>query len=109
MIKEEKEISKIKNKLFNLKAMIPGTLSKQWNVCGNAGCKCKDSKQPVKHGPYYQLSFSLKDKSSSFFVKEKDLDEVRKCMEQYKQFKKLNIELTQAYIELARKKGIKRS
>ena len=88
--------------------MLPGSVSEQWNVCGTPGCKCKNKRHPIKHGPYYQLSFSVKGRSSSFFVKKKDLAEVHKRIQQYKQFTQLNMELTQAYVDLARKNGFTR-
>ena len=64
MTPEKKRIVQIKEKLFNLGPVLPGSLSQQWNVCGSAGCQCKDPKHPIKHGPYYQLSYTLKGKSS---------------------------------------------
>jgi len=49
----------IKDKLADLGPIHPGSLSEQYNVCGTPGCRCKDPKNPVKHGPYYQLSYSV--------------------------------------------------
>jgi len=108
MTKEQKRIEQIKQKLLKLGPMLPGSISEQWNVCGTPGCKCKSKKKPIKHGPYYQLSFSVKGKSSSFFVKKQDLAEAYRCTKRYKRFKKLNIELTKAYVDLARKNGFTR-
>jgi hypothetical protein len=36
---EERQIQKIKKQLVALGAMLPGSLSEQWNVCGTPGCK----------------------------------------------------------------------
>ena len=105
-MKEEQEVQQLKEKLINLGPMLPGSISEQWNVCGTPGCKCKDRDHPVKHGPYYQLSFSIGGKSSTMFIKKKDLPEVRKRMKRYHQFKLLNKELVQAYVQLTRKKGL---
>lgn len=109
MTKEESTIKRLKREILSLGPMLPGSISKQYNVCGKAGCKCKRTKNPVKHGPYYQLSFTLAGKSSSFFIKQKDLSEVRRRIERFKVFKQLIIELTQAYIALVRKKSFERS
>ncbi len=109
MKEDHGKIEQIKQKLLNLGPMLPGSISGQYNVCGSPGCKCKRKKNLIKHGPYYQLSFSLKGKNSSFFVKKQDLGEVRKRTQRYKQFKKLNMELIRAYVELARKNGFTRS
>jgi hypothetical protein len=102
----EKRIERLHHKLSSLGPMLPGSISEQWNVCGTPGCACKQTKNPVKHGPYYQLSFSVKGKSSSMFIKKEDLAETRHRIEQYKKFKELSFELIQANVELARTNGI---
>ena len=66
----------------------PGSLSTQYNVCGSPGCKCK-ADPPVKHGPYYQVSYTRKGKSSTKFVKKEDLPEVRKQLKNYERMKLL--------------------
>jgi hypothetical protein len=106
-MKPEIEIQKLKSEFMNLGPMLPGTLAKQWNVCGTTGCRCKDPKRPLRHGPYFQLSFSISGKSSSFFVKKEDLGEVRIRIKRFQRFKKLMNALTQASIQLARQKGFK--
>ena len=42
--------------------MKPDSINEQYNVCGSPNCKCKDKKNPQKHGPYYYLSFTFKGK-----------------------------------------------
>ena len=104
-MKEERKIEQVMAKLAKLGPMIPGSISEQWNVCGTPGCQCKDPVKPVKHGPYYQLSFTAGGKSSSMFVKKEDLAEARRRLKRYKQFKVLNVELVQAHIALTRRIG----
>jgi len=106
MTAEKNRIIQLKERLFNLGAVLPGSLSKQWNVCGSPGCKCKNPVRPVKHGPYYQLSYTLKGKSSTVFVKKAALREVRARMKRYKEFRKLCDALVEAYIVDFRKHGI---
>ena len=108
MTEEQKNVNRLKRALANLGNMIPGSLSEQWNVCGNPKCKCKDPEKPVKHGPYYQLSFSIKGKSSSFFIKKEDVPEVKRRIKRYKRFKELCVEITRAYVDLARKEGFRK-
>jgi len=98
-------IAKIKNKLLELGDMLPGHISEQWNVCGVAGCRCKDVKNPKKHGPYLKLGYSVNRKSSSMFIREEDLVEAQKRIERYQEFKELNMQLIEAYVDLARKVG----
>lgn len=85
--------------------MLPGSISQQFNVCGTPGCKCKTPKNPQKHGPYYQLSFSIKGKSSSFFIKKEMLAEARRRVKRFQDFKQLSIELAQASVDWVRKHG----
>ncbi len=108
MTREERRIECLTGKIAKLGAMIPGSISEQWNVCGTPGCQCKDPDKPVKHGPYYQLSFTAGGKSSTMFVKKKDLTEARRRIKRYQQFKALCTELVQAHIALTRKAGFDR-
>lgn len=106
MTVEKKRVAQLKERLFSLGAVLPGSLSKQWNVCGSPGCKCKNPVRPVKHGPYYQLSYTLKGKSSTVFVKKAALREVRARIQRHKEFRKLCDALVEAYIHDFRKHGI---
>ncbi len=103
----KKSTTKIKEALHALGPMLPGSISTQWNVCGKKGCKCKDPDNPKKHGPYYQLSFSIAGKSSTMFLKRDELAAARKCIARYQRFKELNVKLIAAYVEEARRKGAK--
>jgi hypothetical protein len=105
-MKEEQKVQRIKRQLLALKPMLPGSLSEQWNVCGSPGCKCKNPQRPVRHGPYYQLSFSVKGKSSTLFIRPEDVPEARRRIQRYQRFKKLVMALTQAYVDLARKQKL---
>lgn len=109
MTREERKVQQVRDKLSKLGPMLPGSISEQWNVCGTPRCRCKDAKNPVKHGPYYQLSFTVGGRSSTMFVKKKDLPEVRLRITRYLQFKTLCSELIHAYVALARKTGFERS
>ena len=101
-------IEQLKQKLLSLGPILPGSISEQWNVCGTPGCKCKDTVHPKKHGPYYQLSFSIGGRSSSMFIKKEDVVKVRKRVKRYQVFKKLTMELVQAYVDLSRTEGFGR-
>jgi hypothetical protein len=78
----EIEIEKIKQELLSLGDLRPGSLSKQYNVCGNPKCRCKDD-PPRKHGPYYQLSFTRKGRSKTKFVKKGHVETARKQLKNY--------------------------
>jgi len=72
-------------------------LSEQYNVCGTPGCHCKDPKNPRRHGPYYQLSYTWRGKSSSRFVRPEQVAKMRRKVENYKRFR----ELVNEWVDLA--------
>ena len=82
--------------------MRPGSLSKQYNVCGNPTCRCKDPKNPRKHGPYYQLSYTHKGKSTTEFVKKDMISEVRQQIRNFREFKKLIEEWVDLSVKIAK-------
>ena len=84
----QRQIEKVKCDLTALGDLRPGSLSTQYNVCGSPGCRCKAT-PPVKLGPYYQVSYTRKGKSSSKFVKKEDLLAVRKQLKNYERMKLL--------------------
>lgn len=100
-----KKIAKLQEKLMNLGPILPGSLSEQWNICGKKDCRCKAKTKPQKHGPYYQLSYTVNKKSSSLFIKKEDLGEVKKRMSNYKTFKILNTKLLSLWVKEARERG----
>jgi hypothetical protein len=95
-----------KEALKALGPMLPGSISTQWNVCGKPGCRCKDPDRPRRHGPYYQLSFSVGGRSSTMFFKREELAAVRECLRRYRRFKELSTQLVAAYVEQARRVGV---
>lgn len=83
------KIAKIKQEINSLGTdLLPGILTQQYNVCGKPNCRCK-AQPPQKHGPYYQLSFTRKGKSSSQFVKQQDLPLVRQQVRNYQRLRTL--------------------
>src|SRR2546421_2072605 len=97
----EKRIQIIKQQISKLGDLRPGALSKQYNICGNPNCRCK-ADPPVKHGPYYQISFTRHGKSSSQFVREEDLTEVQQQLENYRLLRQLVDEWITLSAELSR-------
>lgn len=100
--KKLKRIETIKEEIRTITEMRTGSLSEQWNVCGKSGCRCKDSENPKKHGPYYQLSYTRHRKSSSEFVSKEDVVRVRKQLSNYKTFMVLKDEWIDLSIEISR-------
>ena len=96
----ERRIEQVKRELTGLGPMHPGSLGEQYNVCGTPGCRCKDPKSPQKHGPYYQLSYTWRGKSSSRFVRPEQVEEMREKVANYKRFRELVNEWVDLAVEL---------
>ena len=95
--KLEAKIDQVKAQLQNQGPMRPGSISRQFNVCGKRGCRCKDPKHPRRHGPYYQLNYVYRGKKTSRFIRKEVLKQVRTELSNYKSFRKL----TEQWIGLA--------
>jgi hypothetical protein len=97
----EAKIATIKAALAALGDLRPGTLSEQFNVCGNPGCRCKAT-PPRKHGPYHQVSFTWQGKSHTQFVRREDVPAVRRQLRNYQRLRTLVDAWISAGLELSR-------
>lgn len=93
----EEQIRSIKAQLQSLGPMRPGSLSRRYNVCGQAGCRCKDPHNPRRHGPYYQLQYTHAGKKLTEFVRDQNVKTVRRQLATYKQFRRL----VECWVDLA--------
>jgi hypothetical protein len=93
-------IQKIKQRIAALGDLRPGVISQQYNVCGNPSCRCKAT-PPIKHGPYYQLSFTWKGKSSTRFVRDAERTQVQKQLDNYHQLRELVDQWVSLAVELS--------
>jgi uncharacterized protein DUF6788 len=97
----DKRLAEIKAELAALGPLRPGSLSQQYNVCGNPRCRCK-ADPPQKHGPYYQLSYTFRGKSHSDFVRRDALPQVQAQMRNYHRLRALVDEWIALSLEQAR-------
>jgi hypothetical protein len=111
----EAQIEKVKAELLKIGEMRPGSLSQQYAACQKKGCKCVDPVRPHKHGPFHQLSYSHRGKSTTQFVRPQFVSQVRKQLAAYKKFKELTekwvamaLELSKLKMEEARSSASKR-
>jgi hypothetical protein len=106
VIKEQRKLlarlEKIKFEISEIGEMRTGSLTEQYNVCGQQNCKCKDKENPQKHGPYYQLSYTRYKKSTSEFVSKDRVASVRQHLSNYKLFMSLKDEWIDISIQLAK-------
>ncbi len=99
--KLQQRINQLKAQLGEIGPMRPGSLSRQYNVCGKPGCRCKDPTRPRRHGPYYQLNYVYAGKKTSEFVRPQNLKPLRTQLANYKRFRRL----TDQWIGLALKQA----
>jgi hypothetical protein len=84
----EAQIGKVKQQLAELAELRPGTLTRQYTVCGSPGCRCK-ANRPQKHGPYYHLSYTRHGKGGTRLVKKEDVTLVRTAVANYARLRRL--------------------
>jgi len=70
---------------------------RQYNVCGKPGCRCKDPKNPRRHGPYYKVSYVYRGRYSSRFVPRDQAKAVRAELANYKRLR----DLTEKWVGLS--------
>jgi hypothetical protein len=93
----DKKIEKIKNEIQKIDLMRPGSLSRQYNVCGVEKCRCKDELRPKKHGPYLNLNYVHQGKKKTQFIRNPFAKSIERQLRQYKKFR----DLSQQWITLA--------
>ena len=85
----DKKISRLKRQLLKLGPLHPGSLSRQYHVCGKPGCKCVDPHQPRPHGPYTKLTYAFHGQFRCLFVRAESLKDVAALVAAFKTFRKL--------------------
>lgn len=100
----QKRVEQIKAALRQVGEMRPGSLNQQWTVCGRSGCRCQDREHPQKHGPYYQLSYVHKGKSTTQFIQKQLAPMVRCQLKNFKTFKKLTAQWVDLSLAIAKQK-----
>ena len=86
--------------------VLPGGVREQYNICGKKNCRCKDPENPVRHGPYTVLSWTVSGQGSSMAVDPGDKASVEEMVERFKTLKRLVNELALGYVDGLRAGGI---
>ncbi|NLE68420.1 MAG: hypothetical protein GX608_13460 [Lentisphaerae bacterium] len=97
----EREIGRIKRALLALGTMHPGSVSRQYQVCGKPGCRCMDDQKPRRHGPYHKLSYVHRGRPVCRFVRAECAADLSARLETYKTFRTL----TDRWVELSIRQG----
>lgn len=82
------QISVVKREMAQLEMLRPGSLSRQFNICGSPGCRCKAT-PPQKHGPYYHLSYTRNGKGGTRSIPKDDVPTIRTALANYARLKRL--------------------
>ena len=90
---------KILTRISEILDILPGKITRQYNVCGTPNCKCKRKENPEKHGPYHYLSFTFKGKGRTMGIPVEMVKEVEKRNENFKEMKSLIEQLAEISIE----------
>ncbi len=103
---KKKEIRSLLQEITSLEGILPGSVSKVYNVCGKKECRCKDKKNPQKHGPYNLLSYTVAKKSSTKFIKDEDLPSTLDMQQNFRRLREIVQELSLAYMGLIKDEGV---
>jgi hypothetical protein len=105
----DEKILQLKNQLSKLGPLHPGSLSRQYQVCGKPGCKCMDPQQPRPHGPYSKLTYVYHGKFTCRFVRAGSVKEVLALVAAFKKFRQLTDEWIALAIQRAQLGPLERS
>jgi hypothetical protein len=97
----DEKILRLKHQLLKLGSLHPGSLSRQYQVCGKRGCKCMDPQKPRPHGPYSKLTYVYHGKFTCRFVRAGSLKEVTALVAAFKAFRHLTDEWVALAIQRA--------
>ena len=100
----ERRIAAVKAALVGLGDLHPGSLSRQFNVCGKPGCRCKDPRHPRRHGPYYQLNYVFRGKKTSLFIPRDQVSQLQAQLANYKSLRRSTDQWIGLAIQMARLK-----
>ena len=100
----EERIAVLKARLMRLESLHPGSLSKQYNVCGKPGCRCKDPRYPRRHGPYYQLNYVFRSMKTSRFIPRQAVAQLRRELVNYRILRRSTEQWTALALQIAQLK-----
>ncbi len=88
--------------------LLPGGVREHYNVCGKSGCRCKDPENPVLHGPYLVLSWTLAGNGSSITIDPRGKAAAEKMVSRFRKAKELVNDIALEYANELRKHGVQK-
>jgi hypothetical protein len=95
-------IAQIQQQLLALDSMRPGSMTRQYRICGSPNCRCVDPTHPRRHGPYYQVNYVYAGKKTAYYVQPADIKTVRRELANYKKFRRLITRWIGLTVQIAR-------
>jgi hypothetical protein len=105
----DEKILELKQQLLDLGPWHPGSLSRQYQICGKPGCKCCIPQRPRPHGPYSKLTYVYHGKYTCRFVRAESVPEVSALVARFKTFRQLTDKWIALAIERAQAGPLKRT
>lgn len=105
----DEKILRLKHQLLALGPLHPGSLSRQYQVCGKPGCKCCDPTKPRPHGPYTKLTYVYHGKFTCRFVRADSIPEVTALVAAFKTFRQLTDDWVALSIQRAQSGPLQRT
>ena len=87
--KLEAEIDDIRRNLVALGPIHPGSVSLQYQTCGNPNCRCLRKDNPERHGPYAKLTYVYRGRNVSRFVRAGYVEALSPRLAMFKEFRRL--------------------
>ncbi|MFZ4396113.1 MAG: DUF6788 family protein [Kiritimatiellia bacterium] len=87
--KLEAEIDDIRRKLVALGPIHPGSVSLQYQTCGNPNCRCLRKDNPERHGPYAKLTYVYRGRNVSRFVRAGCVEALSPRLAMFNEFRRL--------------------
>lgn len=103
-MKSEKNIERLVEKIIDLKPILPGSITKQYKICGKKNCRCMDKENPQKH-VCYQISYRYDKRARTLFVNPKDVEFVSSLNESYNELRSATLELGEESANLIKEYG----
>ena len=107
-MKRNKLLEKLVLDFLNLKPLLPGTVTKQYKICGKPNCRCMNKENPQKH-PSFQFSYTLENKKSTVYVKKSEVEVARKMTDSYKKLRKTITAISLETVKITRKHGAEKA
>ena len=97
----------LKKRLFEIGIPIPGTIHALYARCGSPTCPCATDDKS-RHGPYYRWHYRLKGRSVAYGIKEENLRQFERWIENREKIYAIVDEMLKLGIEtaLARKETV---